>query len=71
MWMGKLLIVVGIICIIAGVLITYVGRIPFMGKLPGDISVEKGNLRFYFPIATSIVLSLLVSLILYLIQRFR
>ena len=69
--MGKLLIVVGIICIIAGVLITYVGRIPFMGKLPGDISVEKGNLRFYFPIATSIVLSLLVSLILYLIQRFR
>lgn len=69
--MGKLLIVVGIICIIAGVLITYAGRIPFMGKLPGDISVEKGNLRFYFPIATSIVLSLLVSLILYLIQRFR
>jgi hypothetical protein len=69
--MGKLLIVVGIICIIAGVLITYADRIPFLGKLPGDIAVEKGNLRFYFPIATSIVLSLLVSLILYLIQRFR
>jgi hypothetical protein len=69
--MGKLLIVVGLICIIAGVLITYAGRIPFLGKLPGDISVEKGNFRFYFPIATSIVLSLLVSLILYLIQRFR
>lgn len=71
MGMGKLLIVVGIICIIAGVLITYAGRIPFPWKIPGDISIEKENLKFYFPIATCIVLSVVVSLILYLIQRFR
>jgi hypothetical protein len=69
--MGKLLIVVGIICIVAGLLILYLDRIPFLGKLPGDLSIEKPNFRFYFPIATSILLSLLVSLILYLIQRFR
>ena len=69
--MGKLLIIVGIICIAIGVFITYGPKIPFLGKLPGDISVEKENFKFYFPITSSIIVSILISLILLLINRFR
>lgn len=69
--MGKLLIIVGIICIIAGLLIIYAPRIPFLGKLPGDIAIEKENFKFYFPVTTSIVISIVLSLLLYLINRWR
>ena len=69
--MGKLLIIVGIICIAIGVFITYGPKMPFLGKLPGDISVEKENFKFYFPITSSIVVSILISLLLLLINRFR
>jgi hypothetical protein len=67
--MGKFLIIVGSILILLGVLITYAHKLPFLGKLPGDISIEKGNFRIYFPIATSILLSILISLIVYIYQR--
>jgi predicted phosphohydrolase len=43
----------------------------FLGKLPGDIYIEKENFKFYFPITTSILLSILLSMLLYLISRFR
>jgi len=69
--MGKFLIIVGSILILLGVLITYAHRLPFLGKLPGDISIEKGNFKIYFPIATSILLSILISLIVYIYQRFK
>lgn len=67
--MGKVLIVVGIVLIIAGLLVTYGARIPFIGKLPGDIAYEGKNFRFYFPIVTCIVLSIILSLIMYLIRK--
>jgi hypothetical protein len=66
--MGKLLIIIGIILIIAGLVVNWSDRIQFLGRLPGDISVEKENFKFYFPITTSIVLSILISIILYIIQ---
>lgn len=69
--MGKILIIIGFILIVAGILVTYSDRIPFIGKLPGDITIEKENFRFYFPITTSILLSVLISLALYLINRWR
>ena len=69
--MGKFLIIVGSILILLGVLITYAHKLPFLGKLPGDISIEKGNFKIYFPIATSILLSILISLIVYIYQRFK
>ena len=69
--MGKLLIIVGIVCIVVGLFITYGPKIPFLGKLPGDISVEKENFRFYFPLTTSIIVSVLVSLLIYLFNRFK
>lgn len=67
--MGKLLIVTGIVLIIAGILIQYGARIPFLGKLPGDIAYEGKNFRFYFPIVTSILLSIIISLILYFLRK--
>jgi len=67
--MGKLLIIAGAILIIAGVIVTYHDRIPFLGKLPGDIKVQREGFTFYFPLATSILLSILISLVLYFINR--
>ena len=69
--MGKLLIIVGIVCIAVGVLITYGPKIPFLGKLPGDLFVEKGNFKFYFPITTCIIVSIILSLLLFLFNRFK
>jgi Protein of unknown function (DUF2905) len=69
--MGKMLIIAGIVLIVAGVLITYGPRIPFLGKLPGDIRIEKENFKFYFPITTSIVVSVVISLLLLLYNRMK
>lgn len=69
--MGKMLIIVGIICIVAGLLITYGQRFPFFGKLPGDFIIKKENYSVYIPITTSILISVLLSLILYLFNKYR
>lgn len=69
--MGKLLIILGVVCIISGLLYIYSNKIPLPGKLPGDIVIEKEKFRFYFPITTSILISVLLSLILYLINRWK
>ncbi len=68
--LGKILILGGVVAILVGLVLVFTPRIPFLGKLPGDILVKRDNFTFYFPLATSILLSLLVSLILYLIKRF-
>lgn len=67
---GKLLIVFGLIIVGLGVLLMFFDKIPLIGKLPGDINIKKDNFQFYFPITTSIVLSILVSLILWLLSLF-
>ena len=67
--MGKFLIITGIVLIVAGLLIQFPNRIPMIGKLPGDIRIERENFSFYFPIMTSIVLSVIVSLLLYFVNR--
>ena len=69
--MGKLLIIAGIFCILIGLFITYGHNLPFPGKLPGDIVIEKGNFRIYFPIVTSIALSILISVLLYFYNRLK
>lgn len=68
---GKLLILLGIIFILIGVAIVLKVRIPFLGRLPGDIRIERDGFRFYFPIVTCIVISILLSLILMLVARKR
>jgi hypothetical protein len=67
----KLLIVVGAVLVIIGFLWQVGGRFFPLGRLPGDIVVQKENFTFYFPVVTSIVLSVVLSLILYLIRLFR
>lgn len=67
---GKILIIGGIVLIIAGLFFVFSPRIPFIGKLPGDIMVKRENFTFYFPLASSILLSILISLVLYLIRKF-
>ncbi|MBM4442084.1 MAG: DUF2905 domain-containing protein [Candidatus Rokubacteria bacterium] len=66
---GRVLVVLGIVLVVVGVVVMLVGRVPWLGRLPGDIHVERGNWSFYFPIATSLLLSVVISLVLYLIGR--
>ena len=70
--LGKLLVVLGGILLVAGVVLVFLGRTNLpIGRLPGDILYRGKNTTFYFPLATSIVLSVLLSLILYVIGRWR
>jgi len=66
---GRILIVLGVFLIVFGLLFTYWSKIPLLGKLPGDIFIEKGNFKFFFPLATSIFLSLVLTIILNLVFR--
>ncbi|MGK7394786.1 MAG: DUF2905 domain-containing protein [Candidatus Cyclobacteriaceae bacterium M3_2C_046] len=68
---GKFLIIIGAIIIIIGLLLYFFDKIPFLGKLPGDILVKRKNFTFYFPLMTSIILSIILSLIFYLLSKFR
>jgi len=65
--MGKLLIIMGIFLVVVGVAFIWGPKIPFLGKLPGDIYVRKGNFAFYFPVVTCILVSLILTLIFTLI----
>jgi hypothetical protein len=67
--MGKFLIIIGFLIVLAGVILHYWPKLPFLGKLPGDVVIDRGNFKMYFPITTSIVVSILISLILLLINR--
>jgi Protein of unknown function (DUF2905) len=62
-YIGKFLIIFGVIIIAIGGFLLLSGKIPWVGKLPGDIIVQRKNFTFYFPLATSILLSLLLTLI--------
>ena len=66
---GKLLIILGLTLAAAGLLLTFAGRIPLLGKLPGDLRLERENFTFYFPLGTCLLLSLLLSLIFWLFRR--
>lgn len=66
--LGKLIILIGIGLVIIGLLITFGSKFGF-GRLPGDIFIDKGNFKFFFPITTSIILSLLLSLIIKIFRK--
>ena len=67
--LGRILIFIGFLVIIFGLVLTFAGRISWLGKLPGDIYVQKKNFTFYFPLVTSLVASVILSLILYIISK--
>ena len=66
---GRLLILFGLFIVLIGGLLLLGGKLPMLGKLPGDIIIRKKNFTFYFPLGTSILLSIILSLILWLINR--
>jgi hypothetical protein len=68
--LGKILVVIGFVLVAAGALLwSGIGR-GWLGRLPGDIQYSKGNATFYFPLATCLLLSLLLSFILWLLRKF-
>ena len=67
--LGKLLIIAGIVLALAGVVVSMLGRVPWLGRLPGDILVRRDNFTFYFPLASCLLVSAVVSLLLYLFRR--
>jgi len=67
---GKILIIAGIILLIAGIIIYFAGnRLGWLGHLPGDIRIERENFKLYIPITTMLLVSIVLSLILYLIRK--
>jgi hypothetical protein len=69
MGVGRLLIIAGALLIVAGLLIHFGGRFFGLGKLPGDIVVRRTNFTFYFPIMTSIILSVILTVVMWLFSR--
>lgn len=66
---GRMLIFTGVLLVVVGLFLTFGSSIPWLGRLPGDISFHRGNTRFYFPLATCVLLSILLSLILYFFRK--
>ena len=67
--LGKLLLLGGAFLAILGLLLLFGHKIPFLGRLPGDISIQSENVRFFFPLGTSLVLSIVLTIILNLVIR--
>jgi hypothetical protein len=67
--LGRVLLVAGLLLAALGLVLTYAGKLPWLGRLPGDIVVERPTFRFYLPLTTSILLSLLLSGVLWLLRR--
>lgn len=66
---GRVLIIFGVVLIGVGALLTLAGKIPWLGKLPGDIYYKSDHVTFYFPVATCIIISIVLSLLFYLFRR--
>jgi len=59
---GKLLVVAGLFLVVLGIVFMAAGKVPFLGRLPGDISIQRDHFSFYFPLTTCLILSLVFSL---------
>jgi hypothetical protein len=68
-YIGKFLIILGIVIAAVGCILFFSGKIPWLGRLPGDIIIQRKNFTLYFPLATSVLLSVLLTLILWIIRR--
>jgi uncharacterized protein HemY len=66
---GKSLIVIGIVLVVVGLLFALGGKIPWLGHLPGDIYIQRDRFTFYFPITTCVLISIIITLVLYFLRR--
>jgi len=67
--LGKIIIIFGLVLLGAGLLLVLSPKIPLIGKLPGDILIKKDGFTFYFPLATSIIISIILTIIINIILR--
>jgi len=67
--LGKMFILLGVLIIVIGLLLLVGEKIPWVGRLPGDIIIRKKNFTFYFPIATSILISIILTLLFTLFRK--
>ena len=67
--LGRPLIILGLMLVAAGLVLSLAPRMPWLGKLPGDITIKREHFSFYFPLATCILISAVVSFILWLIRK--
>ncbi len=67
--LGKMLLIFGILMVIVGCFLMFGSKIPLIGKLPGDIVIKRGNFTFYFPLATSILLSVLLTILFSIFKK--
>ena len=67
--LGKLLIVIGLVIAGVGAVLLLAPKIPWLGRLPGDIAVKKDNFQFYFPVTTCIIISIVLTLLFYLFKK--
>ncbi len=67
--LGRLLILAGLGLAAVGVVLVFAGRVPFLGRLPGDIVIQRDSWTLYFPLATMLLLSLVLTLVLNLLAR--
>ena len=67
--LARILIVIGGILVLVGLALLLLHKIPWLGKLPGDIIIKRENFTFYFPLGTSILISVILSLIFWLFRR--
>jgi hypothetical protein len=68
---GKSLVLFGVVLALVGLVLMFSDKIPWLGKLPGDIHIKRENFELWFPITTSIIVSVLLSLILWVISYFK
>jgi hypothetical protein len=67
--LGKLLILIGAILVVAGVILIFLPKIPFLGRLPGDIYIKKEKFVFYFPLTTSIIVSIILTVLFWIFRQ--
>jgi hypothetical protein len=68
---GKALMIIGVIVVALGAVLYISGKVPFIGRLPGDILIRRRNFTFYFPLATSVLVSMIITLLFWLFGRGR
>jgi hypothetical protein len=67
--LGKTLIVLGLLLVVVGLVFLLGGKIPWLGNLPGDITIQRERFTFYFPLATCLLISVLISVVVYFFRR--
>ena len=67
--LGKILVFAGIVLIVIGALFMFSGKMPWLGRLPGDIYIQKKNFSLYFPVTTSVIISIVLYLVLMLMRK--